>query len=115
MFFGPGLNKTIVKFLGPHGPDGLLAFVFLVVASGLIAKGIPPLLVILLVGVLYGIYAYRQTQAERHKERAAEIAVESKETDLRLLREKQAAKLRKDTVKAIQVGKDRSASGSKKP
>jgi len=112
--FSEGTNRQIVKFLGPHGPDALLAFIFFSGAVGLITAGYDIVTVSVFAVVLYAIYAVRQTQGERHRERAAQLAVETKENDLRIYRERQAAKIRKDTVKAIPAPKGRATTGSKK-
>lgn len=113
MNFGSAANKAIIKFLGPHGPDGLLAFVFFTIATGMILKGIDAIVVITLIVLVYGTYALRQTLAERHKERAARIEVEKKDADLRMFREREQAKIVKGAAKAVVAKKERATSGGK--
>jgi hypothetical protein len=103
---------TIVSYLGPHGPDGLLAFVIFV---GVIGAGLSGLDLWFsgLVGVgIYLIYAVRRTLAEKHAERTAEREVTEKQLKLAGYRDRQLMKIEREKLKALSA--PRSAQGEAK-
>jgi hypothetical protein len=96
---------TIVSYLGPHGPDNLLAFVVFV---GVIGAGLAGLDLWFsgLVGVgIYLIYAVRQTLAERHAERTAEGDVAKKQVELQRYRDRQLAKIEREKIRTLATPK----------
>lgn len=99
--------ESIINFLGPHGPDGLLAFIIFVGVMGAGYAGLD-LWFSGLVGVgVYSIYGIRRTLAERHQERSAEQVVVRKELELQEYRERQLAKLAREKLKALPPAKSR--------
>jgi hypothetical protein len=96
---------TIVSYLGPHGPDSLLAFVIFV---GVIGAGLAGLNLWFsgFVGVgIYLIYAIRRTLAERHAERTAEGDVAKKQIELQGYRDRQIAKIEREKNRTLPTPK----------
>ncbi|MGY3036174.1 hypothetical protein ACVIIV_005344 [Bradyrhizobium sp. USDA 4354] len=91
----------IVDFLGPHGPDGLLAFVIFVGVLAAIKIGIDPYLATIFGVTIYGLYIARRWGAERHAERMAETEIAKTELELQRYRESQLLKIERAKVKAL--------------
>jgi hypothetical protein len=94
------ISKT-VDFLGPYGPDALLAFVLFLAALGAVSAGADPWFVGGLALFLYVIYAVRQTLAERHKERLRAKDVETTALNLQKYQIQQRAKLERERLKSL--------------
>ncbi|MBB3020690.1 hypothetical protein FHR70_003776 [Microvirga lupini] len=93
-----GLYQEIVKHLGPHGPDALLTAILFAGTAGLIKYGLDPWLAIGFALILLGVYAWRQTRAEGHRERMAEIRVREREAEIKALRDKHKFRLEKERL-----------------
>lgn len=93
--------ETLAKHLGPHGPDALLIVTIFVGSGALLRSGLDPWIVIPFALILVSIYAWRQTQTERHRERIAEIDVKKMETDIKILREQYKLKASKKAQKGL--------------
>lgn len=99
--FPEGAYDNIIKYLGPHGPDGLLAFViFAGVLSGVIA-GLDPWLTVGFGIAIYLIYCARKGAAERHEERKAEQEVVRTQLELDRYRIGQRSKLEREKLKRL--------------
>jgi hypothetical protein len=99
--FTSQLYDTIIKFLGPHGPDGLLAFVLFAGALAAIATGLDPYLACGFAVIIYVLYSRRRTSAEHHAERMADADVAKTELALRKYREGQLARIERDKIRAL--------------
>lgn len=99
--FSPQLNEIIVKYLGPHGPDGLLAFVIFSLTLGVIGLGAPPYLSIFFGLAIYVLYSQRRSSAEKHAERMAESDVAKTALGVEKYRTGQLARLERDKLKAL--------------
>jgi len=93
--------NTIVKYLGPHGPDALLAFVIFAGVLGAIVGGLDPYLATGFGIAIYGLYIFRRWGAERHAERMAETEIAKTELELQRYRESQLLKIERAKVKAL--------------
>ncbi|MBB5046557.1 hypothetical protein HNR60_001305 [Rhodopseudomonas rhenobacensis] len=99
--------ETIVNYLGPHGPDALLAFV---IFAGVIGAGLAGLDLWFsgLVGIgIYLIYAVRRSLAEKHQERSAEQEVAKRELELKIYRDRQLMKVEREKLKALPPARSR--------
>jgi hypothetical protein len=93
--------NSIINYLGPHGPDGLLAFViFAGVLSGILA-GLDPWLTAGFGIAIYLIYCARRGAAERHEERTAEQEVVKTQLELDRYRVGQRSKLEREKLKRL--------------
>lgn len=102
------LYETIVKYLGPHGPDALLAFVIFAGVFGATTYGFDPYLASFFGVAIYGLYSQRRSAAERHAERMAQTELAKTELALRKYRDGQLLKIEREKVKTLgstQAGK----------
>lgn len=110
--FSDGVYDSIVKHLGPHGPDGLLAFVIFAGVLSAILLGLEPYLTCGFGLAIFVIYCVRKGYAERHQERLAEQRVSETQLSNQRYREGQRSKLeqvrlKRLTTTAPQKGKSR--------
>jgi len=111
---GPKAYSSIVKHLGPHGPDGLLAFVLFVASSGLVALGWDPLQTYGFAVIIFAMYGIRQTLRERHQERSAEQAVKERELAIYEEKERQGLKIAKERAKLAKQASAQKQIGGRK-
>jgi hypothetical protein len=112
--FSAQVYDAIVKYLGPHGPDGLLAFVIFAGAISAILSGLDPYLISGFGVIIYWIYSRRRGSAEKHAERMAEIEISKTELELQRYREEQLMKIGRDKIKtAVALGQARKSEGTK--
>lgn len=92
--FPPQTIARILKALGPHGPDGVLAFaIFVGVLVAAPALGLLPCAAF---GIaMFVLYAVRQVLRERHAERMARVEIRRKQVAIEDYCAKQQVKLRK--------------------
>jgi hypothetical protein len=95
------LYNSLIKYLGPHGPDGLLPLVIFAGVITAVMRGVEAWFAGLFGVAILGMFFMRRTAAKWHEERKAKQEVVKQQLELEKYRVGQRTKLEKEKIKRL--------------